>query len=573
MSVPSGMNPIHKLLQTREVTNSMVAISKKRESSPSSKSSSLIVTAGFLKSSCLERRVLTSEGMRAAARLAALIALAIICAPTRWCFAAATASIYPGSFSFGSVAIGKSSGGQTATLRSTGTSALSITSVAITGTNASDFAQTNTCHSTLAAGAACTIRITFKPNASGSRNATLSVADNAKPSPQTIKLSGTGTGTTPSPSAPAVGFSSTTLPFGSLPVNTPSASQTVTLTNTGNTMLNITSIGITGKNPSDFTQTNTCGSSVGAGGKCTISVTFKPTASGSRSAQVGVSDNASGSPQTVNLEGTGAGTGALVLPLKASSNGRYLVDQNGTAFLLMGDSPQSIMGKLAASQMATYMADRQARGFNALWVNLLCTTYTGCNAQGTAYDGTVPFTSGSSPANYNLGTPDSAYFAEVDGMLNLAASYGLVVFLDPIETGGWLVTLEKNGASNAYNYGVYLGNRYKNFANLVWMSGNDFQTWSSSGSDNNLVHQVMLGIASADPNHLQTVELNASYSNQDSTLSNVLTLDLAYTYDETYGQVLEAYNSTPTLPVILGEANYEYENNTGSLPSRRGPMF
>jgi hypothetical protein len=157
-------------------------------------------------------------------------------------------------------------------------------------------------------------------------------------------------------------------------------------------------------------------------------------------------------------------------------------------------------------------------------------------------------------------------------MLNLAAAHGLVVFLDPIETGGWLVTLESNGTNRAYNYGVYLGNRYKNFPNIVWLSGNDFQTWSSSSTDNNLVHQVMRGIASADTNHLQAIELNYSFSygNQDTTLSDVQTLDTTYTYGETYDETLQAYTSSPTTPVFLVEANYEYENNTGSLPGLTG---
>jgi hypothetical protein len=239
----------------------------------------------------------------------------------------------------------------------------------------------------------------------------------------------------------------------------------------------------------------------------------------------------------------------------------------------MGDSPQSIMGNLTPSLMATYMADRQARGFNALWVNLLCTGYTACNDHGTAYDGTAPFTSGSSPANYDLATPNSAYFAEVDAMLNLAASYGLVVFLDPIETGGWLVTLEHNGTSKAYNYGVYLGNRYKNFPNIVWQSGNDFNSWTNP-TDNDLVKQVMAGIASGDPNHLQTIELEypISYSNQDyGTLGSLLTLDAVYTYGPTYDSSLQAYNSSPTLPTFLVEANYEYENNFQALPGLTGP--
>ena len=268
---------------------------------------------------------------------------------------------------------------------------------------------------------------------------------------------------------------------------------------------------------------------------------------------------------------TGVTTG-YVLPVKASSNNRYLVDQNGTPFLILGDSPQALVGNLDPTDMATYMADRQRLGFNALWVNLLCASYTFCNSNGTTYNGVAPFTSGSSPSNYVLSTPNGAYFSLVDNMLNLAATHNLVVFLDPIETGSWLPTLENAGTTGAFNYGVYVGTRYKSFPNIIWLHGNDFQVWNSSSTDNNLVKQVMAGIGSVDPNHLQTLELNydSSYSNQDSLVTSLLKLDSAYSYFETYDIVLQSYNSSPTIPTYLVEANYEYENNTGALPSNTG---
>ncbi len=268
-------------------------------------------------------------------------------------------------------------------------------------------------------------------------------------------------------------------------------------------------------------------------------------------------------------------TTGYVLPLKASSNNRYLVDQNGTPFLIMGDSPQALVGNLGPTDMATYMADRERLGFNALWVNLLCDNATPtAMLMGPLSMGWRLSPAGPSPSNYDLSTPNSAYFSRVDSMVNMAATYNLVVFLDPIETGGWLVTLENNGTTKAYNYGVYIGTRYKNFPNIVWLHGNDFQTLvNSSSTDNNLVKQVMAGIASVDSNHLQTIELNynSSYSNQDSALASLLTLDSAYTYFETYDIVLQSYNSSPTIPTYLVEANYEYENNTGALPGPAGP--
>lgn len=103
-------------------------------------------------------------------------------------------------------------------------------------------------------------------------------------------------------------FLPTSLSFASQTIETTSAAQSVTLSNTGTAAITINGITITGTNPSDFAQANTCGTSVAANASCSISVTFTPTAAGARSGSLSVSDNASGSPQTVPLYGTGATT-------------------------------------------------------------------------------------------------------------------------------------------------------------------------------------------------------------------------------------------------------------------------
>jgi len=127
---------------------------------------------------------------------------------------------------------------------------------------------------------------------------------------------GGSTGGIDPPQAPVASIAPGSLAFGNQTINTTSTAQTVTLTNTGNAALNITSLALTGTNASDFAQTNTCGSSVAAGSNCTISVTFTPAASGSRTASVSITDNASGSPQAVSLSGTGTAT---VVSLSATS--------------------------------------------------------------------------------------------------------------------------------------------------------------------------------------------------------------------------------------------------------------
>lgn len=102
-----------------------------------------------------------------------------------------------------------------------------------------------------------------------------------------------------------VSLSPTSLAFGSQPVEMTSAPQSVILSNTGNTALAITSLAVTGANAGDYSETGNCGSSIAAGANCTIAVLFTPSAGGAGTAALSIADNATGSPQSVSLSGTG----------------------------------------------------------------------------------------------------------------------------------------------------------------------------------------------------------------------------------------------------------------------------
>ena len=199
-------------------------------------------------------------------------------------------TLSPSSLSFGNQIVGTTSSSQPVTLTNSGTATLTISGITVSA----GFSQTNNCGSTVTAGSSCTINVSFAPTMTGSASGTVSLTDNASGSPQTVSLSGTGT-------SAAVTFSPNSLSFGNQAVGTTSASQPVTLTNSGTAALSISEIGAS----AGFSQTNNCGASVGAGGSCTINVSFTPTAIGSTSGTVSVTDNASGSPQTVSLTGTG----------------------------------------------------------------------------------------------------------------------------------------------------------------------------------------------------------------------------------------------------------------------------
>src|SRR5213083_431343 len=112
---------------------------------------------------------------------------------------------------------------------------------------------------------------------------------------------------------------------------------------------------------------------------------------------------------------------APAYPVKVGPTGRYLVDQNGVPFLMAGDSPQAMIGNLSEADAALFLANRKGHGFNTVWINLLCASYTACNADGSTFDGIRPFTVGTDLSSYDLSMPNEVYFARADRILQLAA--------------------------------------------------------------------------------------------------------------------------------------------------------
>src|SRR5436305_7385812 len=216
-----------------------------------------------------------------------------------------TVSISPAALTFSGQKVGASSAAQTITISNSGSGFVSIGSIAASG----DFVQTNTCSSSLNPNGKCSISVSLRPTATGSRSGALIITDNAAGSPQRIPLTGTGL------NSPQASLSSSSLSFASQSVGTVSVPQTVTVSNTGTAPLVFSSIAASG----DFAQSNTCGSSLAMAASCTISVSFQPGAIGTRTGALTITDNAPASAQTVTLSGTGVGVPqALVVPANLS---------------------------------------------------------------------------------------------------------------------------------------------------------------------------------------------------------------------------------------------------------------
>jgi hypothetical protein len=197
--------------------------------------------------------------------------------------------------SFNPQLVGTTSTPLTVKLTNTGATTLTITSISVHKPFL--LGSKTTCGTSVAPGAKCTLSAVFEPTVMGLKTGLLVLNDSASSKPQVIELSGTGTTLTVSP---------TQLNFGSQKVGTKSAPQNVTVTNTGHTAVSVTGVSITGTDPYDYSETNTCGTQINPGATCTISVTFAPILKGTRSAAAVI--NGPGGVQWQHVQLTGTGT-------------------------------------------------------------------------------------------------------------------------------------------------------------------------------------------------------------------------------------------------------------------------
>jgi len=218
-----------------------------------------------------------------------------------------TVTATPATETFASQAVGTTSAGKTVTVKNTGKVSTSL-SIGTTGDFAAVGSGTTPCSGTLAAGASCTISVTFSPTTTGTLMGTVTVVDSALNSPQTVNL--TGTGVADVVTVTATPASET---FAAQTVNTTSAGKVVTVKNTGNISTPVTISNPTG----DFAQTNNCPTTLSAGASCSVTVTFTPKATGTLTGSFTVTDDATNSPQTVKL--TGTGTEPVVITITPAS--------------------------------------------------------------------------------------------------------------------------------------------------------------------------------------------------------------------------------------------------------------
>jgi hypothetical protein len=279
---------------------------------------------------------------------------------------------------------------------------------------------------------------------------------------------------------------------------------------------------------------------------------------------------------------------AATFPLKQSANGRYLVDQTNTPFRVQSDAAWLMSTRGSAADVDSYLADRKAKGFNAFVLMAIVNTGYGGNEPANR-NGDQPFTTAG-----DFSTPNEAYFTFVDSIIDKAAAQGMAVLFFYTYLGyqggnqGWwsIVNQPQNTQAVCLGWGNYLGNRYKNRANILWESGGDYSAPTGEGVTR--VHKILEGIRAAGATQLNSAQWGgpSAISTDEPGFTvgaDASTGDINWQFAYGYGadgsgtdydgaKLVWAYQ-TPAgkhVPGFVGEPTYE--NNSNGPPADRASI-
>jgi len=254
-----------------------------------------------------------------------------------------------------------------------------------------------------------------------------------------------------------------------------------------------------------------------------------------------------------------------IYPLKIEANKRYLVDQNNAPFFIQGDAAWSLIVGLPDPEAEQYLKNRREKGFNTIMVNLI--EHKFCKRPPMNAAGEGPFTTAG-----DFSTPNEKYFTHADWVIRKAAENSIQVLLYPIYLGykgtdeGWVEEALASGPDKCLEYGRYLGKRYKDFDNIIWLMGGD----RHPGAALEDVDLVALGIREYDKRHLFSAHCDPEHSAVDDFAGGRwLDFNTTYTYQIVHEKLLADYSRVPVMPFILIESSYEGEHNASEVQIRR----
>ena len=235
--------------------------------------------------------------------------------------------------------------------------------------------------------------------------------------------------------------------------------------------------------------------------------------------------------KSANGSGSSACSGVLTVKTSAADNfplamsSGKLITKSGSPFLILGDSPWSLIVGPNMTGIEKYLENRRQKGVNSIIMNVVEHYY---NGPADAY-GNLPFL-----VTGDFSTPNPKYFDNVDYVIGKAREKGMEVFLFPAYLGyddggshveGWYTEINANGTAKMYQYGRYLGQRYKDYKNIVWVMGGD----CAPGTTIDEIREIVRGIEETAGPQIFTVH-NARYQSGITAYSGETWLDLNTTY-------------------------------------------
>lgn len=256
--------------------------------------------------------------------------------------------------------------------------------------------------------------------------------------------------------------------------------------------------------------------------------------------------------------GSGSFIPETAFPLHAEQGKRYLLDASNRPFFMNGDTAWSLIADLDREDADLYLRDRKARGFNTILVNLLEHQFSR-NAPNNVF-GDKPFLT-----DGDYSTPNEAYFAHADWVLQRACDLGIAVLLTPSYVGnqggaeGWYQEMVQSGPEKLENYGAYLGRRYRSLDNIIWVHGGDYNP-----PDKDLIRALVSGIRKEDPEALHTAHGSPGSPALEYWAGEPwLALNNVYTYEPVFTSAREQYERPEQMPFFLLESAYENEHDAG----------
>ncbi len=249
--------------------------------------------------------------------------------------------------------------------------------------------------------------------------------------------------------------------------------------------------------------------------------------------------------------------------LKVSDNKHFLVTEDGKPFFWLADTGWELFHKLSKEQAEEYFKKRAGQGFTVIQAVAL-PERDGLHSPNPY--GRLPF------ANDDPFKPNEEYFQHLDNVIDLAALYHLYIALlptwgDKVFRNYWGVGPEIFDSTNAKVYGKWIGDRYKDRSNIIWVIGGDRDPRDNSQDVavwRAMATGVVEGVGGADralmtfhPQPEQPEASSARWFHQDYWLDMNM-LQTGHCRDTpVWEAVTTDYNRTPTKPVINGESIYE----------------